>query len=256
MIQRPIPSDPDRRKVIVVLNEHNMRRCAYERDGVKHLLNDHTHVLQVPLPEAGDALLAKTNILDGRLATPGCILIQSPFDTNRYEDASSAPQNFAYEKHMHFSLLCKHLGAKEILVKQIDVVTREGVRTIGLTVERAGLLRLEGKTKKADEESFLRRFELRDTFVGAPPALAAADDLLRKTGLCKDADMLALVEMRRSETNPLLSRSLKINLSSESQSNISLAGKLTLPGWMKMHPEYGENLKETKEYVLEIMVRF
>jgi hypothetical protein len=132
------PLDPSNRKVILVLQQHDVEKCSYEPGAAQALLDEEAYVLPYPLKFAGEPSAALQNILDAGLVRPGVMLVQSPYDSNMYEEASLSPQRFALAKHMYFSTLCMHLGAKEVRVKQIDLRMRSGKMTIDAKGERLG----------------------------------------------------------------------------------------------------------------------
>jgi len=249
------PSDPNRRKVVLVLQQHDVEKCAYEQGAAQALLDDEAYVLQVPLRIQGEAPSALQNLLDARLAHPGGMLVQNPYDVDTYEDASLAPQRFALAKHMYFSTLCMHLGAKTASVEQIDLRTRTGKTTLDVKGERLGgsaQLTVESQ----ELEKFRAQMHLRDEFAGGPPDVAAAERLLRRTGLWSDPSMRTLIEMRRDGSNRLMTRKLVLSLSSEARSNLNVVGRLKVPAFVKLSTEYDRVVREQYEYELTALVHF
>ncbi len=249
------PNDPSSRKVVLVLQEHDIERCAYEPDAGRALLDDETYVLQFPLRNQGDYPVALQNIVDAKLARPGTILVQSPYDSNSYEDASLAPQRFALTKHIYFSTLCMHLGAKEVVVEQIELRTRLGKSTLNVEGERLGASMHVGVVDE-ELEKYRAQMHLRDEFEGGPADITAAERLLKQTGLLADPNMRMLVEMRRDGTNQLKTRKLVISLLSEAKSNLNVVGRLKVPAFVHLSAEYDRVLKEQHDYTLTVVVRF
>jgi hypothetical protein len=231
------PNDPNSRKAILVLHQHDVEKCAYELGGSEALLDEEVYVLESPVRVQGETPPALQNILDAGLAQPGSMLVQSPYDPDTYEDASLAPQRFALAKHMYFSTLCMHLGAQEVSVEQIDLRTQAGRITVEVKGERLG-----GDAQATVEREKLKRFraqmQLRDEFAGGPADIASAERLLRRTGLWSDPNMRTLIEMRRDRTNQLMTRTLVLSLSSEAKSNLNVVGRLKVPAFVKLSAEY------------------
>lgn len=249
------PDDPSVRKAILVLQQHDLEKCAYEPGAAQSLLDEEAYVLQFPVRPQGELSMALRNIVDSGLARPGTMLVQSPFEPDTYEEASLAPQRFALAKHMYFSSLCMHLGAKEVIVEQIDLRTRTGKTSIDAQGERHGV-KAQVSVEAEELERFRAQMNLRDEFAGGPPDIAAADLLLRRTGLLADPNMRTLLEMRRDGANQLLSRKLVLNLSNEAKSNLNVVGRLKIPAFVKLSVEYDRIVQEQHDYTLTVFVRF
>lgn len=249
------PIDPSSRKAVVVMQQHDIEKCAYEPGAAQAILDEEAYVLVYPVRVQGDAPTALQNIIDSGLARPGAILVLSPYDRDSYEDASLAAQRFALAKHMYFSTLCMHLGAKEVCVEQLDLRTRTGKTTLDVDGKRLGSN--AHLTVESEELEMLRsQMHLRDEFAGAQPDLGAAERLLRKTGLWSDLTMRTLLEMRQDGANRLMTRKLVLNLSSEARSNLNVVGRLKIPVFVKMNAEYNSVVSEQHDYTLTVTVRF
>jgi hypothetical protein len=249
------PDDPSRRKAILVLQQHDIEKCAYEPGAAQALLDEEAYVLQFPLRAQGEVPAALRNITDAGLARPGNMLVQSPYDANTYEEAALAPQRFALAKHMYFSTVCMHLGAKEVIVEQIDLRTRSGKSTLDVKGERfRGSAQVTVEAE--DLENFRAQMNLRDEFEGGPADVVAAERLLRSTGLWADANMRTLIEMRREGGNQLKTRKLVLSLSSEAKSNLNVVGRLRVPAFVKLSAEYDRVVKEQHDYTLTVVVKF
>ncbi len=249
------PDDPGSRKAILVLQQHDLERCAYEPGAAQSLLDEEAYVLQFPVRPHGELSMALRNVMDGGLARPGTVLVQSPFDPDSYEEASLAPQRFALAKHMYFSILCMHLGAKSVSVEQIDLRTHSGKTSVDMKGERLGA-GVQVTVEAEELERFRAQMNLHDEFAGGSPDIAAADQLLRRTGLLADPNMRTLLEMRRGGANQLLSRKLVLNLSSEAKSNLNVVGRLKIPSFVKLSAEYDQVIKEQHDYTLTVFVKF
>lgn len=249
------PNDPSSRKAILVLQQHDLERCAYEPGAAQSLLDEEAYVLTFPVRSQGELSPAFQYIVDAGLARPGNILVQNPFDTNSYEDALLAHQRFALAKHMYFSNLCMLLGAKEVKVDQMDLRTRTAKFSINAKGERHGA-GSQVRNESEELERFHTEINLRDEFAGAPPDIAAAEKLLRSTGLLRDQNMRTLLEMRRDGKNPLLTRELTLSLSNEAKSNLNVVGRLSVPNFVKLSADYKRVIEEQYDYSLKVIVRF
>lgn len=249
------PSDPSRRKAILVLQDHDIEKCVYEPGAAQALLDEEAYVLRFPLRLQGEVPTSLQNLLDAGLARPGNMLVQNPYDADTYEEAAIAPTRFALAKHMYFSTLCMHLGAKEVIVEQIDLRMQSGKSTLDLKGERAGVS-AQTTIEVEELEQFRSQMHLRDEFDGGPANVAAAEQLLRRTGLWADPNMRTLIEMRRDGGNQLKTRKLVLSLSSEAKSNLNVVGRLKVPNFVKLSAEYDRIVNEHREYTLTVTVRF
>lgn len=252
------PDNPSNRKAVIVLPQHDIEKCAYEPGAAQLLLDEEAYVLQFPVRPHAEGSTALRNIIDAGLARAGTILIQSPFDPDVYEEASIATQRFALAKHMHFSMLCMYLGAKEVSVEQIDLRTKTGKISIDVKGEHSKIAGVKAsvKTDAEELEHFRAQMNLLDEFTGGPPDVDAAERLLRRTGLLADPNMRSLIEMRREGTNQLLTRRLVLSLSSEARSNLNVVGRLKVPPFVKLSAEYDRLVSEHQDYTLTVLVRF
>lgn len=249
------PSDPGNRKVILVLQAHDIEKCSYEPGAAQALLDEEAYILRFPLLPFGEMPVALQNIVDAGLARPGNIIVQSPYDADTYVEAVLSAQQFPLEKHMYFSKLCMHLGAKEVVVEQIDYHTRLGKSTLNVKAERIGTS-FQGTVEAEELEKFRAQMHLRDEFEGGPADVMAAERLLRRTGLWADPSMRTLFEMRREGNNKLKTRKLVLNLSSEAKSNLNVVGRLKVPTFVQMSAEYDRVVKEQQDYILTVTVNF
>lgn len=239
----------------MVLQQHDLEKCAYEPGAAQALFDDEAYVLQFPVRPQGEMSTVLQNIIDAGLVRPGTILVQSPFDPDVYEEAFLAPQRFALAKHMHFSTLCMHLGAKEVSVEQIDLRTKTGKTSIDVKGDRHGAS-AQASVKAEELERFRAQMSLLDEFTGGPPDVDAAERLLRRTGLLADPNMRTLLEMRRDGANQLRTRKLVLSLSSEARSNLNVVGRLRVPPFVRLSAEYDRVVEEQQDYTLTVVVRF
>ena len=257
---KPFPEDAQKRKGIVVLSQSEIDRCRYEDGGSALLLNEEIHVLEFPVRDSQKII---QDILDRGLVRRGAVLVQSPFDRDRYEDAAQAKELFALAKHMHFSAFCMRLGAREVSIEQIQLSKASETRTWSVEgdakIKRVGAA-IDTLVKQDELDAFRSQLTLVDTFEGGQADLKAAEELLRRTNLLGDPNMAGLLDIRQSGSNQLRSRTLTLNLSSETKRNLSVIGKLTakLPPFIEIELEadYKRAVREQSEYTLTVKVRF
>lgn len=246
------PKEPWKRKAILVLDQHDIERCGYELSAAGPLLDEETFVLKFP-PESTNSVVAE--LLDAGQVRPGVVLVQSPFDKDVYEDVTQAASRFALAKHTIFSTFCMHLGAREVVVEQIELQSRTGRTTVDVKAGRAGV---QGKVKAEHEavDSFRSQMTLHDVFSGGEANPAEAEALLRRTGLLGDPNMRSLLEIRSAITNVITERRLTLNLSSEAKRNLNVVGRLNVASFVKLEADYARAVREQSEYHLTVRVTF
>ena len=247
------PNEPYRRKAVFVLNQTDIDALRLEEGGAELLLNQETYILPYP-PQQSSTVVQ--NLIDRGLARPGAVLIQSPFNKDNYEESMQAVERFALDKHMLFSELCMHLGAREVTVEQIDLKNTMGKTTV--SVESSLFMRGSGNVKIENEEldSLQSKLTLHDTFPGGSPDAPQARDLLKRTGLLDDVNMRSLLDMRQNSSNPLTTRLLRLNMTSEAQRNLNVLVNLNVPPFLSLEADYDRHVREQTEFTLAIKVDF
>ena len=249
------PIVPEKRKVILVLNEADIEKCQYNPNDGIFLLDEESYVLRFPLEQPRETQpLALRNIMDSRLASPGHILIQNPYDTNLYVEASSAPETFALAKYTHFSMLCMHLGAKECSVEQIEIKSKNGKMTFAAN-GGTPTATIKGDISKEKFSRLSKQLFLTDNFNGSSPNIVDAENFLRTKGLLNDPNMKSLLDMRRG-LNPIQKRTLTLNLSQEAKNNLNVATRLKTPAFVNLSADYSTILKEEYFFSVKINVTF
>ena len=247
------PNEPHRRRALLVLNEEKIVTLRYEEDGPDLLRNEEVYILPSSLQGSNPAV---QNLIDGGLVRPGAVLIQSPFDKDKYENSTQAVERFALDKHMHFSKLCMYLGAREVIVEQIELKNTEDRKIVSL---QGGLsMKGTGDIKIEDEEvaSFYDKMTLHDRFQGGLPDVQAAEEHLKRTGLSGDDTMRSLIDLRRNPNNLLSSRELRLNMTSEVKRNFNVLANLNIPAYISLEAGYDRHVREQTEFTLTIKVDF
>jgi hypothetical protein len=247
------PAEPWRRKGIIVLDEQEIERCEYESEGAALLLNEEVYILKFPVQDDNPVI---QDLEVSGLINPGAVLAQSPFDKDIYKDIAQAPRQFALAKHVYFSTFCMYLGAREVNVEQIESREISGTKTLNV---KGGVTQYAGDLSAESEEleALRSQLTLHDTFTGGDADVDAAEELLRQKQLLGDVNMSSLLEMRRANTpSQLVSRTLKINLSSEAKRNLTVIGRLGVPGFINLEADYKRIVREQTEFTQTVQVIF
>lgn len=245
--------EPYRRKTVLVLNQSEVDSLDYKEGGAELLLNKEVYILPFSVQQSNSVV---QDLIDSGLARPGTVLIQSPFDKDRYQNSTQAVEHFALDKHTYFSTLCRYLGARKVTVEQIDFKKTEDREIWSLKSEVS--MKGSGDVKIKNEElaSFQSKLTLEDRFEGGSPDVPAARELLRKTGLLGDANMSSLLAMRQNPDNLLTSRELQLNMTTETQRNLNVLANLNVPAYLSLEAGYDRHVREQTEFTLTIKVDF
>lgn len=257
MMRNSFPKESSSRRVILVLQEHDIEKCVIEPDvGRQLLLDDEIYILQYPVRLEDETPLVLQNILESDQVRPGVVLLQSPFDRDVYEDAVVAPQRFALAKHMYFSTLCRYLGATRVSVEQVTIETKEGRDTINFDASRdlvgGGSVRIENERLR----SLVNSMQLEDKFAGGMTDVSSAERIMKKTGLWTDPNIRTLLTMRSDGGNRLLSRRLVLNLTNDIKSNMNVAARVNVPSFVHLSADYSRVVHEQYDFSLTVLVEF
>ena len=239
----------------MVLNDHDIAKCEYEGT-IKGLLNEESYILRAPVPETESMPLALRNIIDARLASRGKLLVQSPFDRDLYEDASNALQRFSVAKHLLFSQVCMHLGAKTISVEQVNLRSEQGTSSLVFKAGNSPVVNAEVAAERAKLEKLLSVFSLRSEFKGGEVDIEAAQEVMRSNGLWGDSNMHALCEMRKNKRNLIKQHRVAMSLSRDVITNLAVAARLDVPRYLGISAEIDDACRRTDEYSIEAAVFF
>lgn len=222
---RGIPDDPSRRRLIVVLDETGYERLDY--DDAASALARRQEIAIMKWPADVDDALA-TRLQRQGVASPGSVLIQSPYRHDEYVAEANAPDAFALEKAAIFVRLCQLLGAKKVSVEVLeDERNRRKTRTTAQAgkgpVKVSGELELESFDNVASNISWI------DTYEGCEPDALRASALLRAHNLDHDPTLRSLVEACEDGSNRQKTRTLTIDLSRDSNQLLKIAAGLEIP---------------------------
>ncbi len=251
-VHNKLPAHWSKRKAVIVIDKDDLPHLQMEDDG-SILLNKEVSVLTHPLDE-NDKIIQ--NIIGSGLDAPGDMLLQNPYYPNQYEVLDKAPQQFALQRYLIFSTLCGHLGAKEVIIEEVEKRTSSRVQQ----------LKVEGKIgigsgnitgQKEDLESMLRKMTLSHDFTGGKPNIEKAKAWLRRTRLINDVEMFTLIEMRENQDNPVKTRKMTLDLSDETKQLFKVIGGLVIPQYLTtIKGSYEKVVSEKTEYKLIVTVNF
>ena len=255
MSANPWPNNPSHRKVVLVLNQDDIEALGYEDDGAELLTNDEIHILSSHPSQPNPTVQA---LIDQGIVTSGAVLIQNPFNKNRYHRESEAMEQIALTKLLHFSTLCGHLGAREVKIEQIRLKKESCEVNFsvkgGIPMAGGGELDQE----REDLNSFAHQLSLTHEFDGGESNIQAATEFLQRTGLSSETIMQDMLNKARMHNKP---KSSKINLilTTEGHQNLKVLASLNLKATrlpISLEGNYDQKNYERTEYTLTIAVKF
>lgn len=246
------PSHPSKRRVVVVLDRHEVEKCSLKGD--TQILNDAKVCVLVSDEEDTGGHRALTNIVNAGLDTSGTVLVQSPFDHNRYVEAHEAASVFALQKKVLFSLFCQYLGARRLAVTEVEI-EENGKTTKFDAGLNAGLTAANASVSREYDAKHVSELMLVDTFDGTSVDIAAAERLLSERNLLNDSNMEALLHARSHGGNAMRSRKLMINLSSEAGNSLKIAAGLKAPT-IGLDANFSSSVEANRTYRLTVEVTF
>ena len=221
----------------------------------KIINNEQIKLIPIPVgeKELKDPLTVHLNEL-GLLDTEQ-ILLHDIYEKDIFVPLDRFEKVMQLKKHMYFSLLCQILGATELKINEININTKQG----NMSFVVGGKAKNIPASIKGNYENYTKlaaELELHDIFDGNKPDIEAAKDLLYKTGLYNDTQMLSILKARSVKSNMLKTRNLKINLSSEIKSQLSVVAKLGIPKILGIETKFDKINTENEELVLNVTVKF
>ena len=209
------PREPWRRRTVLVLGDADIDFLKHEGGG-EVLLNEEVLILQYPMHEGSPIL----PIFDrrGQRLHRGDVLIQSPYDDERYEAVEDSVREFAREKCGYVVRVCHLLGATKFkLVQESRRVEKEQSRA---KEEHSGRFNAKGVKGEASFQKSAEvarelieelRLSVAGESVGGAPDVTAAEKLVREKNLVNDVDLMNLIQMRRHANNPLKNLLIKVS---------------------------------------------
>jgi hypothetical protein len=242
---------PKKRKAILVISPHELTRLEFTPGGNDLLLSEQVYLLD----SSGEVTSSLEKKLDGSgLLETGTLLIQNPYDTSDYVVLDKASSTFALTKYLHFTTLCGLLGAREVVVEQIEIKTLTGKQVFKGSLNNPFA---DGKIEGVNTtfEEIRNNIKLQSKFGGGEPNIEEADAHLRQYQLSNDISMKSLIDQRKGN-NPIKSRELTLSLSEESKKNLKAITDIKFPVYANLQAQIEQVKKEVYEFNLTVKVEF
>ena len=255
MSMGPFPVNPQQRKMILVMKDTDIQRCQMEKASTQCLIDDQVYVMPFPIQVSPQD--SPTQKALARMAKPGMVLSQSPFDPGHYFDAAHESVEIAVNKYLVFSALCGTLGARSVSIEQITYKTRTKKTEWNAKASHGvGGVESSGGNEKINE--LRQRISLKDEYQGNTPDIDQANALLEKTGLTMEGQFQALIDARRYQSNLLKKREVELSLYNNLHSNLNILAtfQTKIPGFIKGSLSFTYDVKETEEISVKILVEF
>ena len=246
------PANPHERRLVMVINETDIDKCIAEGKA-QFLIDDQTYVMPYPVQVSENDPPVKKAL--ARMARPGDILSQSPYNNDRYFDISNETVELAVDKYLVFSTICGILGARSVSIEQINYNNREekaewkagaGYKQIGGSING-------GKEKI---EALRGGIKIDNVFPGGKPNINRAKEVLEINGLTMDQQFLSLIDARSYDENRIQKRKFELSLYNSFNSNLKIFAQLQIPQFIKGSMNYSKDVKETEEISVKILVEF
>ena len=251
----PFPVNPQERKMILVMQDTDIQRSQMEKDSTKYLTDDQVYVMSYPIKISADD--SPTQVAIARIARPGILLSQNPFDSDHYFDVANESVEIALKKYLVFSSMCCILGARSVSVEQI-IHRNRTAKTVWNAKASYGVggVDTSGDNEKINE--LRQRISLNDDYTGGNPEIDQAYELLNKNNLTMEQQFCSLIDVRRIQSNPLKKRELEISLYNSMHSNLKLLANFQtkIPNLFKGSLNFSHDIKEIEEISARMRVEF
>ena len=194
--------------------------------------------------------------LDRRgIASPGSVLIQSPYDPDEYAGEADASDSFALQKVAIFTRLCQLLGAKEV---EVEVLEDESTHKQYRAQARGGKgpVTATGHVQHDAHNSVASNISWVDTYSGGSADLKGALALLAAHNLYGDPTLASLVQAGDSAANRQQTRRLTVDLTRESKKALEIAAGLKIPAAFSASATFKRNLTAQSHYRITYRVQF
>lgn len=214
---------PESRRSILVVGRDDYRSARENPDLIDLFDDEQSRIVRMPHP--GDYSDPVVNLLrEHGLLVPGTIAVQSPYHLDRYYASESALVEIVAQKVLKVTEIAQALGAREVTVADIRA-ERSDART---SVEARGKAEFVDAATSIEQElqnKLQRKIEARHSFVGGPPDIARANQILREAGLSGDTELRGLIDLRSAE-NTLTKFSLTFSGAHEAAANLRCAARI------------------------------
>jgi len=252
----PWPLNPAHRKVIFVLSKDDIIALESNAAGNKLLMNEEVYIMP---SHSSDPSPEEKNIIAQGLVTAGTVLIQDPFDKNKYHLESESIKQIAQRKWLKFSTLCGHLGARKIEIKSIRVQDENGDFEFDLEGGVPILVKGQLNTQKKSHYSFLESMFLKVGFEGGNPDIDAANKFIKNNGLTQENFIDALLNQSQLSNNKQKEFTLKLDLTNEVHQKFKILAGISIRNLrvpISLEGRYTKNTYKKTKYTLSISVKF
>jgi len=241
-----------RTRVVVAVPSSEIERLDYEPSGQDLLLDRRVEL--IPIDGDGESPTAATLAQLGLLDEPG-VLVESPYERDVFERVETAAGEFAHQKLFLFSQFCGLLGAKKVTALRVLEETEQGRREFDLGLKPVGALGAKAEGESTSFDRLASRFRLEDEYEGGEFDVAAAQQLLQKHRLLRDANMRGLLGARES-ANPIRSREVVLNVMQETSGALRVAASLAVPAYLSLDASYKSELNSTRQLTVVLRIEF
>lgn len=246
-----LPERASERVVIYVMDTIDLERIQYDEGFDPR--DTYVAVVDATIVEPSDRLKGE---LDRRgLLIPGSTLVQNPYRPEEYATVSDAPGKYALDKFVIFSSLCQLLGARSVRMQSLEETKSGKTRTLGASA-KGQVVEGGGTAVSSAGQQILSQKNLLDTFHGGEPDIEAARDLLRRLRLDDDPILRSLVDLRAAPGNPHKQRWISVDLSQETNNNLSLAVQATTPAFLKLRVDASTIKSESVRLRVDYLIEF
>jgi len=251
------PSQPQKRRLILVLSAFEYERLQYEDWGNPLLRDAMNGKLYILVSEFHEQNPIVQNIILKGLDNEGTLLIQNPYDISEYEAVDNISSTFPLAKWSHFVNFCDYLGVQNVFIEQVEITSLSG-RSI-----YKGKLGIAIGNVNGDVKNILGNIQKQALKI---QRTVKADDVQRdiieaekyfNEHLSGDAFIKNLLNIR-----PTGSYSVECSLTQEIKRTLDIAASLNLPQipgnnlYMNLRTSINKVTKESYEFKLNIKIEF
>lgn len=196
-----------------------------------------TQVIELPLP--ANKIGELTKFVHVSEVRAGAVLVKPDY-SDRFMSIDAFTEGHAERKYRLWVLLCMALGAKKVIVKNIEEVNIESDEESSTSGQFSGRIYTIGKgeadikknNSKIHDEARSSIMSLHAESSGGAPNLEKAMQILRDNGLERDDMFKRMYEMRSFTSNSLLRHEFSLDTSSDFKRvlDASLKAKVELMG--------------------------
>ena len=242
------------RRVVFVVDQKTIDSLETDPTARDLLLREDAAVLLATTdPDHADPV---TRLLEAQgLLSPGSVLVLSPYRDGGYAPIEDAMDRFSLQKWTALSTLCAYLGARSLTVQVIEDTESESRATFGVDVGR-GPVKVSGKGGVKHLENLAAQMDLNDEYLGAAWDLERANEYLATSGLGAEPEVASLVDARSFPGNMLSKRTLRVDLSRESERTIDAALAIKVPTVLDIGAKFQHVSKNKAHYRVTVEVNF